>query len=107
MSRYHSFEHPIELEEGMMFAIETYWPADDGYSAARIEEEVWITADGPVLLTRFPSEELLVLGQRYWNGVDFAKGRNDHIQPAKAGVGEGEPETSDPSGVLLTYICAS
>ena len=26
MSRYHSFEHPVELKEGMVFAIETYWP---------------------------------------------------------------------------------
>jgi Xaa-Pro aminopeptidase len=76
ISRYHSFDHPIELEEGMLFAIETYWPAADGYSAARIEEEVWVTADGPFLLTRFPSEELLVLGQRYWNGFDVAKGYN-------------------------------
>ncbi|MFZ0013814.1 MAG: M24 family metallopeptidase, partial [Acidimicrobiia bacterium] len=77
ISRYHSLEHPVTIEEGMMFAIETYWPADDGYSAARIEEEVWVTEDGPVLLTRFPSEELLVLGQRYWNGHDFVKGYNE------------------------------
>lgn len=76
ISRYHSLEHPVELEEGMMFAIETYWPASDGYSAARIEEEVWVTADGPVLLTRFPSQELLELGQRYWNGFSFATGHN-------------------------------
>lgn len=76
ISRYHSLEHPVELEEGMLFAIETYWPSSDGYSAARIEEEVWVTADGPVLLTRFPSEELLVLGQRYWTGFDVAKGYN-------------------------------
>jgi len=95
MSRYHSFEHPIELEEGMVFAIETYWPADDGYSAARIEEEVWVTADGPVLLTRFPSEELLVLGQRYWNGFDFAKGRNDITEPGKAGEKSDESTTTE------------
>lgn len=100
MSRYHSFEHPIELEEGMVFAIETYWPADDGYSAARIEEEVWVTSDGPVLLTRFPSEELLVLGQRYWNGVEFAKGRNDITEPGMAGVSEEKPETSDATDTL-------
>lgn len=81
ISRYHSLEHPVTIEEGMMFAIETYWPADDGYSAARIEEEVWVTEDGPVLLTRFPSEELLVLGQRYWNGHDFVKGYNE-IDPS-------------------------
>jgi Xaa-Pro dipeptidase len=77
ISRYHSFDDPVELQEGMVFAIETYWPAADGVSAARIEEEVWVTEDGPLLLTRFPSEELLVLGRRYWNGADFVKGYND------------------------------
>ena len=30
----------------MLFALETYCPADDGRSAARIEEEVVVTADG-------------------------------------------------------------
>ena len=54
MSRYHSFEHPVEIEEGMVFAIETYWPSDDENSAARIEEEVHVTADGARLLTTLP-----------------------------------------------------
>jgi len=30
----------------MVFALETYWPAKDGWSAARIEEEMVVTADG-------------------------------------------------------------
>ena len=80
MSRYHSLEHPIELEEGMVFAIETYWPSVDGSAAARIEEEIHLTADGPRLLTRFPAQELLVAGTRLWNGHDFASGVNE-IQP--------------------------
>ena len=46
ISRLNSFEEPIEIKEGMVFALETYCPADDGYSAARIEEEVVVTADG-------------------------------------------------------------
>ena len=33
-----SLDHPEVLEEGMVFALETYWPAMDGWSAARIEE---------------------------------------------------------------------
>ena len=69
MSRFHSFEHPIRIEEGMVFAIETYWPTRDGSSAARIEEEVVVTADGCRVITRFPSAELLVTGTRYWNGL--------------------------------------
>jgi len=45
-SRLVSLEHPETLQEGMVFALETYWPATDGWSAARIEEEVVVTADG-------------------------------------------------------------
>jgi Xaa-Pro aminopeptidase len=60
ISRLNSLEHPIELQEGMVFALETYCPASDGHSAARIEEEVVVTRDGPALLTLFPAEELFV-----------------------------------------------
>jgi Xaa-Pro aminopeptidase len=77
MSRYHSFEHPLTIEEGMVFAIETYWPSKDGTAAARIEEEIHVTATGPRLLTKFPAQELLVAGRRYWNGHRFAHGANE------------------------------
>jgi Xaa-Pro aminopeptidase len=60
ISRLNSLEHPIELHEGMVFALETYCPATDGQSAARIEEEVVVTANGCSLLTLFPAEELFV-----------------------------------------------
>ena len=60
ISRLNSLENPIELQEGMVFALETYCPASDGQSAARIEEEVVVTADGCALLTLFPAEELFV-----------------------------------------------
>jgi Xaa-Pro aminopeptidase len=60
ISRLNSLENPIELRAGMVFALETYCPASDGQSAARIEEEVVVTADGCVLLTLFPAEELFV-----------------------------------------------
>jgi Xaa-Pro aminopeptidase len=60
ISRLNSLEHPVELKEGMVIALETYCPAKDGYSAARIEEEVVVTADGPQVITRFPSDELFV-----------------------------------------------
>jgi hypothetical protein len=61
-----SLEHPEVLEEGMVFALETYWPGADGWSAARIEEEVVVTADGCEVITKFPAEDLLVAGRRYW-----------------------------------------
>jgi Xaa-Pro dipeptidase len=60
ISRLNSIDHPVELKEGMVIALETYCPAKDGVSAARIEEEVVITADGPQVITRFPSQELFV-----------------------------------------------
>ncbi|GIT71084.1 MAG: hypothetical protein Ct9H300mP28_08980 [Pseudomonadota bacterium] len=50
----------FELEEGMVFALETYCPAEDGNGAARIEEEVVVTADGCKVITLFPSKELFV-----------------------------------------------
>ena len=60
ISRLNSLEHPVELAEGMVFALETYCPASDGYSASRIEEEVVVTADGAAVLTLFPAEELFI-----------------------------------------------
>jgi Xaa-Pro dipeptidase len=71
ISRLHSFDDPVELEAGMVFALETYCPASDGRSAARIEEEIVVTADGPQVLTRFPAEELLVAGRLYVRGADI------------------------------------
>lgn len=60
ISRLNSLDHPVEIKEGMVIALETYCPARDGTSAARIEEEVVVTADGPQVITRFPSDELFV-----------------------------------------------
>ena len=71
ISRVHSLEHPIEIEEGMVFALETYCPASDGESAARIEEEVVVTATGCRIITKFPAEELLVCGKTYVRGADL------------------------------------
>jgi Xaa-Pro aminopeptidase len=64
-SRLTSPDHPETLEEGMVFALETYWPATDGWGAARIEEELVVTAEGAEVITKFPAEELLVAGRRY------------------------------------------
>ena len=58
ISRLVSFDQPMELKTGMVFALETYCPATDGYSAARIEEEVVVTETGCQVITLFPAEEL-------------------------------------------------
>jgi len=60
ISRLNSLETPVEIQEGMLFALETYAPAADGRSAARIEEELVVTADGCKVITLFPCEELMV-----------------------------------------------
>jgi Xaa-Pro aminopeptidase len=66
ISRLNSISHPMEIKEGMVFALETYCPASDGFSAARIEEEIVVTASGPSVITRFPAQELFVA-----NAYDF------------------------------------
>ncbi len=58
ISRLNSFDDPMELQAGMMFAVETYCPATDGVSAARIEEEVIVTPAGAQIITLFPADEL-------------------------------------------------
>ena len=65
-SRLVSLDHPETLQQGMVFALETYWPSGDGIGAARIEEELVVTADGCEVITKFPAEDLLVAGKRYY-----------------------------------------
>jgi Metallopeptidase family M24 len=83
-SRLISLDHPETIEEGMVFALETFWPAADGWSAARIEEQLVVTADGCEVMTRFPAEELLVAGSHYYTASgplpttrDIQSHRND------------------------------
>jgi Xaa-Pro dipeptidase len=89
-SRLVSLDHPEPLEEGMVFALETYWPAADGWSAARIEEECVVTSDGCEVITKFPAEELLVAGRKYWTAggaLDTLRESQSHLNTA-AGRGE-------------------
>jgi Xaa-Pro aminopeptidase len=63
ISRLVSLEAPMEIKTGMVFALETYCPATDGYSAARIEEEVVVTDKGCRVITLFPAEELPIANE--------------------------------------------
>ncbi len=58
ISRLNSFEDPMEIKAGMVFALETYCPAKDGISAARIEEEIVVTDKGCQVITLFPAQDL-------------------------------------------------
>ena len=73
-SRLVSLDHPEVLEEGMVFALETYWPA----------------ADGCEIITKFPAEDLLVAGRRYWTvdgPLPLTRESQSHLNTA-AGAGE-------------------
>ena len=61
-----SLDHPEEIREGMVFALETFWPATDGWSAARIEEQLVVTKHGNEIITRVPAEDLLIAGKPYY-----------------------------------------
>ena len=67
ISRVVSLDHPTEIKEGMVFALETYCPAKDGFSAARIEEEVVVTDKGCRVITLFPAADLPI-ANRYQCG---------------------------------------
>ena len=89
-SRLVSLEHPEPLEEGMVFALETYWPAADGWSAARIEEEVVVTATGCEVITKFPAEELLVAGRKYWTAGGALNTLRESQSNLNTAAGRGE-----------------
>jgi Xaa-Pro dipeptidase len=101
-SRLVSLDHPEPLEEGMVFALETYWPAADGWSAARIEEEVVVTADGHEVITKFPAEELLVAGRKYWTAggaLDTLRESQSNLNTVAGRGSTGHPgDTPDPAG---------
>jgi Xaa-Pro aminopeptidase len=104
-SRLVSLDHPEVLQEGMVFALETYWPASDGWSAARIEEELVVTADGCEVITKFPAEELLVAGRKYWTAggaLDTLRESQSHLNtPAGRGelrAGHNAPAAGDGAG---------
>ena len=102
-SRLVSLDHPEVLEEGMFFALETYWPSADGIGAARIEEEIVVTATGCEVVTKFPAEELLVAGQRYYSvsgQLPVVRSSQSHLNTA-AGRGEEVGERPDAGRGLL------
>jgi Xaa-Pro aminopeptidase len=89
-SRLVSFDHPEVLKEGMVFALETYWPSADGIGAARIEEELVVTATGCEVITKFPAEDLLVAGQRYYNVGGLLPAMRNSQSHLNTAAGRGE-----------------
>ena len=84
ISRLVSLDHPQEIKQGMVFALETFWPSTDGWSAARIEEEIVVTETGHEVITRFPAEKLLIAGAQYFTaGGPLPATRETETQPSK------------------------
>ncbi len=63
ISRAYSVDHPVEIEPGMVFALETY--AGVGYDGVRLEDEVVVTETGIEVITKFPTDELFGCGMNY------------------------------------------
>jgi Xaa-Pro aminopeptidase len=67
INRIESLSDPFPIQEGMVFALETYAQTNDGQQGCRIEEEVLVTSDGYEILTKYPCEELISCGvPKYW-----------------------------------------
>jgi Xaa-Pro aminopeptidase len=88
-SRLVSLDHPEVIEEGMVFALETFWPASDGWTAARIEEQLVVTKDGCEVITRFPAEDLMVVGGHYYTTtgpMPLIRETQSHLNNPRVGI---------------------
>ena len=65
MSRAYSLEHPVEIEPGMVFALETYAGNEDGTDGVRLEDEVVVTDTGIEVITKFPNDRIIGCGMDY------------------------------------------
>jgi Xaa-Pro aminopeptidase len=54
ISRAYSMEYPVELQEGMYFAAETFAGHPGLEQTVRLEENLLVTKDGPVIFTKHP-----------------------------------------------------
>ena len=62
---YPSFKHWVDFKEkgydglvqaGMTLCVESYIGSEGGHEGVKLEEQVLVTADGPVTLSRYPLE---------------------------------------------------
>jgi Xaa-Pro aminopeptidase len=102
ISRLVSIEHSHEIKPGMVFALETFWPATDGWSAARIEEEIVVTETGHEVITRFPAEKLLVAGAAYVTVDGPLETTREHDGPPSRHVVEMVEASARTEGVKVS-----
>ncbi len=82
----------------MVFALETFWPASDGWTAARIEEQLVVTRDGCEVITRFPAEQLLVAGAHYYTTT----GPLPTVRENQSHLNAGSSDHMTANGVAIT-----
>ena len=63
MSRAYSLDYPAEIKENMYFAIETFAGHPELEQTSRLEENVLVTPDGPVIFTRMEHMEEAMSGR--------------------------------------------
>jgi Xaa-Pro aminopeptidase len=54
ISRAYSLDYPVELQEGMYFACETFAGHPGLEQTVRLEEDLLVTKDGPIVFTKHP-----------------------------------------------------
>ena len=102
VSRLVSLDHPELSRRACRCALETFWPASDGWSAARIEEQLIVT-NGCEVITRFPAEDLLIAGQPYFTAGGVLRTARAPVAPqhrARRLQPGGDPAHSAPRRVL-------
>jgi Xaa-Pro aminopeptidase len=57
ISRAYSLDYPVELQENMYFAAETFAGHPGLEQTVRLEEDLLVSQDGPVIFTRHPFDE--------------------------------------------------
>ena len=57
ISRAYSLDYPVELEENMYFACETFAGHPQLEQTVRLEENLLVTKDGPILFTKYPFDD--------------------------------------------------
>ncbi|HEX6487589.1 MAG TPA: Xaa-Pro peptidase family protein [Candidatus Dormibacteraeota bacterium] len=57
ISRAYSLQYPVELQEGMYFAAETFAGHPGLEQTVRLEENLLVTKDGPIIFTKYPFYE--------------------------------------------------
>jgi len=86
----------------MVFALETFWPSTDGWSAARIEEEIVVTETGHEVITRFPADQLMVAGAHYHTVHGPLSTTRENEQPPSKRVKEMVAASAKLEGVAAT-----